>query len=160
MIVDNASQIAEKQGTIASLNTEIASIAAKIDTLKADLKENTGIFCACPTTALPALPIVCASGVEQVVLHSLADKRACRRQRVIALCQKRHTVIQPGCNDLRSLPGSVHLRFSAQSTVLVQLGIHGSRLFCVVLLAQALFVCGSLENLLQAAKAGAFFVLV
>ena len=36
---DYASQIAEKQETIASLNTEIASITANIDTLKADLKE-------------------------------------------------------------------------------------------------------------------------
>ena len=33
-----ATQIAEKQETIASLNTEIASITANIDTLKADLK--------------------------------------------------------------------------------------------------------------------------
>lgn len=32
-------QIAEKQETIAALNTEIASITANIDTLKADLKE-------------------------------------------------------------------------------------------------------------------------
>ena len=36
---DYASQIAGKQETIASLNTEIASIIANIDTLKADLKE-------------------------------------------------------------------------------------------------------------------------
>ena len=36
---DYASQLAEKQETIASLNTEIASITANIDTLKADLKE-------------------------------------------------------------------------------------------------------------------------
>ena len=36
---DFASQIAEKQETIASLNTEIASITSDIDTLKADLKE-------------------------------------------------------------------------------------------------------------------------
>lgn len=36
---DYASQIIEKQETIASLNTEIASITANIDTLKADLKE-------------------------------------------------------------------------------------------------------------------------
>ncbi len=36
---DYASQIAEKQETIASLNTEIASITANMDTLKADLKE-------------------------------------------------------------------------------------------------------------------------
>ena len=36
---DYATQIAEKQETIASLNTEIASITANIDTLKADLKE-------------------------------------------------------------------------------------------------------------------------
>ena len=36
---DYASQIAEKQETIASLNTEIVSITANIDTLKADLKE-------------------------------------------------------------------------------------------------------------------------
>lgn len=36
--IDYASQIAEKQETIASLNTEIASITANIDTLKADLK--------------------------------------------------------------------------------------------------------------------------
>ena len=35
---DVASQITEKQETIASLNTEIASITANIDTLKADLK--------------------------------------------------------------------------------------------------------------------------
>ena len=34
-----ATQIAEKQETIASLNTEIASITANIDTLKADLKK-------------------------------------------------------------------------------------------------------------------------
>ena len=36
---DYASQIAEKQETVASLNTEIASITTNIDTLKADLKE-------------------------------------------------------------------------------------------------------------------------
>ena len=36
---DYVSQIAEKQETIASLNIEIASITANIDTLKADLKE-------------------------------------------------------------------------------------------------------------------------
>ena len=36
---DYASQIAEKQESITSLNTEIASIIANIDTLKADLKE-------------------------------------------------------------------------------------------------------------------------
>lgn len=34
-----ASQIAEKQETITSLNTEIASITVNIDTLKVDLKE-------------------------------------------------------------------------------------------------------------------------
>lgn len=38
---DYASQIAEKQETIAYLNTEIASITSNIDTLKADLKETT-----------------------------------------------------------------------------------------------------------------------
>ena len=37
--IDYATQIAEKQETIASLITEIASITANIDTLKADLKE-------------------------------------------------------------------------------------------------------------------------
>ena len=36
---DYASQITEKQETIASLNTEITSITSNIDTLKADLKE-------------------------------------------------------------------------------------------------------------------------
>ena len=36
---DYASQIAGKQETIASLNMEIASIIANIDTLKVDLKE-------------------------------------------------------------------------------------------------------------------------
>ena len=36
---DYASQITEKQETIACLNTEIASITSNIDTLKADLKE-------------------------------------------------------------------------------------------------------------------------
>ena len=36
---DYASQITEKQEAIASLNTEISSITANIDTLKADLKE-------------------------------------------------------------------------------------------------------------------------
>ena len=36
---DYATQIAEKQETIASLNTEIASIIANIDTLKTDLKD-------------------------------------------------------------------------------------------------------------------------
>ena len=36
---DYASQIAEKQKTIVSLNTGIASITTNIDTLKADLKE-------------------------------------------------------------------------------------------------------------------------
>ena len=40
---DCASQIAEKQETIASLNTEIASITANIDTLKADLKKKTAL---------------------------------------------------------------------------------------------------------------------
>ena len=38
---DYASQIAEKQETIAYLNTEIASITSNIDTLKADRKETT-----------------------------------------------------------------------------------------------------------------------
>ena len=37
---DYATQIAEKQETVVSLNTEIASITANIDTLKADLKES------------------------------------------------------------------------------------------------------------------------
>lgn len=37
---DYATQIAEKQETIASLNTEIASITANIDTLKVDLGGN------------------------------------------------------------------------------------------------------------------------
>lgn len=41
IIKDYASQIAEKQETIAYLNTEIASITSNIDTLKADLKETT-----------------------------------------------------------------------------------------------------------------------
>ena len=36
---DFATQITEKQETIVSLNTEIASITANMDTLKADLKE-------------------------------------------------------------------------------------------------------------------------
>lgn len=36
---DYASQIAEKQESIASLTAEITSITANIDTLKADLKE-------------------------------------------------------------------------------------------------------------------------
>lgn len=36
---DYASQIAEKQKAIETLNTEIASITTNIDTLKADLKE-------------------------------------------------------------------------------------------------------------------------
>ena len=36
---DFATQIVEKQEAIASLNIEIASITANIDTLKADLKE-------------------------------------------------------------------------------------------------------------------------
>lgn len=40
---DYASQIAEKQETIASLNTEIASITANIDTLKTDLKKKTAL---------------------------------------------------------------------------------------------------------------------
>ena len=35
---DVASQIAEKQETVASLNTEIASIKANSETLKANLK--------------------------------------------------------------------------------------------------------------------------
>ncbi len=34
--IDYATHIAEKQKTIVSLNTEIASITANIDTLKAD----------------------------------------------------------------------------------------------------------------------------
>ena len=37
MTTDFASQIAEKQETIVSLNNEITSIAANISTLKADL---------------------------------------------------------------------------------------------------------------------------
>lgn len=41
---DFASQIAEKQETIESLNTEIASITTKIDTLKADLKEKKSVL--------------------------------------------------------------------------------------------------------------------
>lgn len=36
---DSASQIVEKQESIASLTSEITSITANIDTLKADLKE-------------------------------------------------------------------------------------------------------------------------
>ena len=36
---DFATQIAEKQETTESLNTEIAPITANIDTLKSDLKE-------------------------------------------------------------------------------------------------------------------------
>ena len=36
---DYASQIAEKQEAVISLNTEITTIIANIDTLKADLKE-------------------------------------------------------------------------------------------------------------------------
>ena len=40
---DYASQIAQKQETIASLNTEIASITANIDTLKADVQIITEI---------------------------------------------------------------------------------------------------------------------
>ena len=39
VIKDYASQIAEKQEVIASLNTEITAITANIDTLKANLKE-------------------------------------------------------------------------------------------------------------------------
>ena len=39
VIKDYASQIAEKQEAIASLNTEITAITANIDTLKANLKE-------------------------------------------------------------------------------------------------------------------------
>ena len=42
-INDYASQITEKQETIASLNTEIASITANIDTLKADVQIITEI---------------------------------------------------------------------------------------------------------------------
>lgn len=38
-----STQIAEKQETIASLNTEIASITANIDTLKTDLKEKKDV---------------------------------------------------------------------------------------------------------------------
>lgn len=38
VVNDFASQIAEKQSTIESLNTEIASITANIDSLKAELK--------------------------------------------------------------------------------------------------------------------------
>ena len=41
-INDYATRIAEKQETIASLNTEIVSITANIDTLKADLKKEEG----------------------------------------------------------------------------------------------------------------------
>ncbi len=41
---DYASQIEEKQETIASLNTEIASITANIDTLKADPKEKKTVL--------------------------------------------------------------------------------------------------------------------
>ena len=40
---DYASQIAQKQETIASLNTEIASITANIDTMKADVQIITEI---------------------------------------------------------------------------------------------------------------------
>lgn len=40
---DYAFQIAEKQETIASLNTEIASITANIDTLKIDLKKKAAL---------------------------------------------------------------------------------------------------------------------
>ena len=39
MTTDFASQIIEKQETIVSLNNEITSITANIDTFKADLKE-------------------------------------------------------------------------------------------------------------------------
>lgn len=40
---DYAFQIAEKQETITSLNTEIASITANIDTLKIDLKKKAAL---------------------------------------------------------------------------------------------------------------------
>lgn len=40
---DYAFQIAEKQEIIASLNTEIASITANIDTLKIDLKKKAAL---------------------------------------------------------------------------------------------------------------------
>lgn len=40
---DYAFQITEKQETIASLNTEIASITANIDTLKIDLKKKVAL---------------------------------------------------------------------------------------------------------------------
>ena len=39
LTTDYASQIAEKQDSIASLTSEITSITSNIDTLKADLKE-------------------------------------------------------------------------------------------------------------------------
>ena len=41
---DYASQIAEKQETVASLNTEIASITANIDTLKASIEGEEDCF--------------------------------------------------------------------------------------------------------------------
>ena len=41
---DYASQIAEKQEAIASLNTEITTITANIDALKADLKEQKTVL--------------------------------------------------------------------------------------------------------------------
>ena len=40
---DYAFQIAEKKETIASLNTDIASITANIDTLKIDLKKKAAL---------------------------------------------------------------------------------------------------------------------
>lgn len=44
LTTDIASQIAEKQESIASLTAEITSITANIDTLKADLKDKKTAF--------------------------------------------------------------------------------------------------------------------
>mgnify|MGYP000806776722 CR=1 FL=1 len=60
---DYASQIAEKQETIASLNTEIASVTANIDTLKVDLKEKK--------TALKKAEKEVASLLPQLTLSTL-----------------------------------------------------------------------------------------
>ena len=61
---DYASQIAEKQETIASLNTEIASITANIDTLKADLKVKKAAEEAKKAEAESVLKKLLASGMS------------------------------------------------------------------------------------------------
>ncbi|MGN8819209.1 hypothetical protein ACTNEN_12960 [Oribacterium sp. HCP28S3_H8] len=76
---DYASQIAEKQEAIASLNTEIISITANIDTLKFDLKEKKSALKKAEAEAV--LKKLLASGMSaDEILERLKSTRKSRKK--------------------------------------------------------------------------------